>query len=125
MRIGLVNHATAEVRQLEAAVEHVATRSHSISIPLITHIDGTECWAIVEHMFHIRNISRVEAIEVEAGERLAGAEHVAHIRHIGGVKATEIQAGKRFAVSEQASHIRHIWCVELIQPTDCRERSIV
>ena len=82
MRIGLVNYAAVEVRQLWAVVEHIGTRSHTRSTPPIVHIDSVERGAVAEHGGHIRHLGGVEAAEIQAGERFAAVEHVDHIRYL-------------------------------------------
>ena len=125
MRIGLVNHAAVEVRQLWAFVEHIGTRSRVRSIPAIAHIDSGKRGAVAEHVVHVRHLGRIEVAEIQAGESGAVAEHVDHIRHLGRIEVAEIQAGERGADVEHAAHIRHVEGIEFVQPTDCRERSIV
>ena len=151
MRIGLVNHAAVEVRQLWAFVEHIGTRSRVRSIPAIAHIDSGkrgavaehvvhirhlgcvevaeiqagERGAVTEHVTHIRHLGRIEVAEIQAGESGAVAEHVDHIRHLGRIEVAEIQAGERGADVEHVAHIRHIGGIEFVQPTDCRERGVV
>ena len=68
MRASLVHIRVAEVRQLRAVVEHVATRSHTISAPPIAYTDGAERGAALEHVVHFRHVGRVEAAEIQAGE---------------------------------------------------------
>ena len=94
MRIGLVNRAAVEIRQLRAVGEHVDTISHAHSIPLVTHIDSSKRFAGAKHVAHILHIGRVEATDIQAGERVAVGEHVLHSRHLGRVEAANIQAGK-------------------------------
>ena len=112
--IGIINSAHA-AHQTGAIGKHRNGTCHCCRAPALTHIDGSQIAAGIEHVTRIGHHRGVETAQVKTRQTRAVSEHASHIGHLGCVETAQVKSRQTCAVIEHVIHIGHLGRVEVTQ----------
>ena len=117
-RVGFVIYRAHAAHQAGGVMEHIFGISHCGCVPALTHNDGLQTGAAIEHVTHIGYLGRVETVQVKTCQGSAAIEHATHIGYLGRVETVQVKTCQLCTISKHFTHIGHLAGVQVSHARD-------